>query len=202
MAQPHYFSPDPGASQQERTFEAALQGRAYSVTTTGSVFSAQRLDPGTAVLLREVPAPPQDGVVVDVGCGWGPVTLALAAAAPGAEVLAVDVSERARALTRRNVESAGFTNVTVTDPEGAAQFLAGREVSAIWSNPPVRVGKAALHDLLREWVPRLAPGAEGFFVVSKNLGADSLQRWMVDQGWPTRRLSSTKGFRILVATST
>jgi 16S rRNA G1207 methylase RsmC len=69
----------------------------------------------------------------------------------------------------------------------------------IWSNPPIRIGKEPLHALLLTWLPRLAPGGRAVLVVGKNLGADSLQRWLGEQGYPTTRLASAKGFRVLEA---
>ncbi len=67
--------------------------------------------------------------------------------------------------------------------------------AAIWSNPPIRIGKQALHALLLQWLPRLADGAPALMVVQKNLGSDSLQRWLTEQGWPTERLTSRNAFR-------
>ena len=73
----------------------------------------------------------------------------------------------------------------------------GETFDEIWSNPPIRIGKQPLHDLLLRWFPRLRPGGRAVMVVGKNLGADSLQAWLTDQGWPTTRLASAKGFRVL-----
>ncbi|MGC5626815.1 class I SAM-dependent methyltransferase [Georgenia sp. Z1344] len=198
----HYFAPDPAAPADLREREVVLRGRARTVTTGGSVFSAGGLDKATAILLDEVPDPPTTGTLLDLGCGWGPITLALADASPGADVLAVDVSERALDLTARNAAAAGAPRVAALTPEAALERLgADGRVDAIWSNPPVRVGKQALHDLLDLWLPRLAPGALAHLVVGKNLGADSLHRWLQDErGWAVERVGSSKGFRVLAVT--
>ncbi|MGC5616141.1 class I SAM-dependent methyltransferase [Georgenia sp. Z1491] len=196
----HYFSPDDTAPADLRSRDVTLRGRPHTVTTGGSVFSAGGLDKATAVLLEEVPDPPPAGTLLDLGCGWGPIALALADASPGADVLAVDVNRRALDLTARNAGSAGHGRTLALSPDDALDRLGpdGR-VDAIWSNPPVRVGKQALHDLLDLWLPRLAPGALAHLVVGKNLGADSLHRWLADErGWAVERLGSSKGFRILV----
>jgi len=72
----------------------------------------------------------------------------------------------------------------------------------IWSNPPIRVGKAALHDLLGAWLPRLAPAGEAWLVVQRHLGADSLAVWLADQGWgEVEKVASAKGFRVLRVTA-
>lgn len=193
----HYFSAQPASAAETRTISVDLRGRRVTVTTAGGVFSGDRLDPGTRVLLDAAPDPAPSGTLVDLGCGWGPVTLALAAASPDARVVAVDVNERARELTARNAAALGLGNVVVAGPEEAAGLVADG-VTELWSNPPIRIGKPALHELLRTWLGRLTPDGRAYLVVGKNLGADSLQRWVTDElGLPTERLASSKGFRVL-----
>ena len=68
----------------------------------------------------------------------------------------------------------------------------------IWSNPPIRIGKVPLHTLLLHWLERLQPNGVGRLVVAKNLGADTLQRWLGEQGYDVQRVASAKGFRVLV----
>ncbi|MCM3661810.1 methyltransferase [Georgenia satyanarayanai] len=193
----HYFTAQPASPGETRTIDVVLRGRPVQVRTAPGVFSGDRLDLGTRVLLDAAPDPVPAGTLVDLGCGWGPVTLAMAAASPGARVLAVDVNERARDLTARNAAALGLGNVVVAAPEEAAGLVADG-IDELWSNPPIRIGKEALHELLRTWLGRLAPDGRARLVVSKNLGADSLQRWVeAELGLPTERLSSAKGFRVL-----
>lgn len=193
----HYFSARPAAAAEQRLIDVTLRGRPVPVTTAAGVFSADRLDPGTRVLLDAVADPPPGGTLVDLGCGWGPVAIALAQAAPGASVIAVDVNERARALTAANAARLGLTGVRVVAPQDAGSLVAAG-VDELWSNPPIRIGKAALHELLRTWLGRLSPTGRAQLVVSKNLGADSLQRWIeTELGMPTERTASSKGFRVL-----
>jgi 16S rRNA (guanine1207-N2)-methyltransferase len=193
----HYFSADSPDPLQPREIEVTLRGRRARVMTDRGVFSGDRLDPGTAVLLDAVPDPPPSGTMLDLGCGWGPIALALALAAPGARVLAVDVNPRALALTARNAQALGCAVETHT-PEAVLAVEPDLQLDVIWSNPPIRIGKDALHAMLRTWLPRLAPGGVAHLVVSRNLGADSLQRWIGDDlGLETLRHSSSKGFRVL-----
>jgi 16S rRNA (guanine1207-N2)-methyltransferase len=188
------------APSQPRSIDVVLRGRPVSVTSDRGVFSAERLDPGTAVLLAEVPDPPATGTLLDLGCGWGPITLALALASPQARVLGVDVNPRALALTAQTARSLGADGVEVADPEALLAAEPDLRLDAIWSNPPIRVGKPVLHAMLRAWLPRLAPGAVAHLVVGKNLGADSLQRWIeAELGLPTTRVASARGFRVLAA---
>lgn len=193
----HYFSSDSPGASAPREIDVVLRGRPMRVTTDRGVFSGDRLDPGTAVLLGEVPAPPANGTFLDLGCGWGPIVLSLAAAAPDARVLAVDVNPRALELTARNASAQGLS-VEVFQPAALLAAEPDLTLDLIWSNPPIRVGKEILHEMLRTWLPRLAPDGVAHLVVSKNLGADSLQRWIsTELGQPVERTASSKGFRVL-----
>ncbi|WP_235912241.1 class I SAM-dependent methyltransferase [Ruania zhangjianzhongii] len=198
----HYFTNEPEAASAPRTLTVNLHGRQVDVTTDAGVFSATRLDPGTTVLLSHAGDPPPSGTVLDLGCGWGPISLALAMARPQVRVLAVDVNTRALELTAANAERLGLRNVETFTPETLLAAEPDLVLDAIWSNPPIRVGKAVLHELLRTWLPRLAPGASAQLVVAKNLGADSLQRWITAElALPAERTTSVKGYRILVVTA-
>ena len=192
----HYFDPAPRAGHRAGTVTVPVGGRELTLATDSGVFSADRLDPGTAVLLDLVPPPPAAGDLLDLGCGYGPIALTMAVRAPGATVWAVDVNERARRLCADNAAAAGLSNVRVADP---AEVPAGLRLAAIWSNPPIRVGKAALHTLLRDWLSRLDRGGAAYLVVQKHLGSDSLQRWLTGAGWPTERVGSRQAFRVLRA---
>lgn len=195
MPEDHYFTAAPASDGERRTLRVVLADQEVEVQTAGGVFSPDHVDLGTRVLLRTVPEPPTTGDLVDLGCGWGPVTLTLALRAPGARVWAVDVNERALDLVRRNARRLGLENVTAVAPDDVPEDL--RPV-AIWSNPPIRVGKAALHELLRSWLGRLAADGEAHLVVQRNLGADSLHAWLARElGCPTERVASAKGFRVL-----
>ena len=190
----HYFDEQPGVASDTEVVEVTLPGVAFTMVTDRGVFSHGRLDTGTAVLLREAPAPPADGTFLDLGCGAGPIALTLARRSPGATVWAVDVNERARALTASNASRNGLHNVRVAAPEDVPD---GVRFDLIWSNPPIRIGKAALHELLLEWLGRLEPDGSALLVVQKHLGADSLQRWLTAAGHPTARVASHAGFRLL-----
>jgi 16S rRNA G1207 methylase RsmC len=194
----HYFTASPASPEQQRTMTVRLAGRDVAVRTAAGVFSPDGLDRGTAVLLREVPTPPETGNLLDLGCGWGPVALTLALSSPAADVYAVDVNERSLDLLRTNAASLGLDRVHASQPDGIPDDV---EFAAIWSNPPIRVGKAVLHGMLLRWLPRLAPGGRAYLVVQKNLGSDSLQRWLAEhldpQGYAVSRFASDKGFRVL-----
>lgn len=191
----HYFDANPTSPDRRRDITTRIWGREMTFTTASGVFATDGLDKATAVFLQHS-TPPRGGTILDLGCGWGPIACAIAAEAPDAGVWAIDTNERALDLTRTNAEALGLS-VQVCLPDAVPDDLVFDE---IWSNPPIRIGKAALHDLLLRWLPRLTPDGSAHLVVARNLGADSLQAWLVEQGWPTERTGSVKGFRILKVT--
>ncbi len=194
MSEDHYFTADPSVPFTREPVEATVWGHRLALSSGSGVFARGRLDIGTSVLFRET-EPPAGGHVLDLGCGYGVIGLAVAIASPSAVVTGVDVNERAVLLANENAVRIGVADrFTAMTPDGVDAHATYDE---IWSNPPIRIGKQALHDLLLTWLPRLSPGGRAVMVVGKNLGADSLQAWLTDQGWPTSRLASAKGFRVL-----
>ena len=192
----HYFTADPASPTgpaDRRHVEFSLLERDFRLVAAGGVFSSARLDAGTSVLLHKapLPAPTETGALLDLGCGYGPIAVVLATSAPNATVYAVDVNRRALDLVRAN---AAQMRIIPATPDEVPNDVAFRE---IWSNPPIRIGKAELHALLERWLPRLAPDGVAWLVVARNLGADSLQSWLVERGWPAERYSSQKGYRVL-----
>ena len=197
MAADHYFTAQPSGELVAKPITVALAGRSVELQTAGGVFSPGGVDVGTQVLLSHVPPPPPSGDLLDLGCGWGPIALTLALESPHATVWAVDVNERALELTRRNAAALGLENVRTVTPEAVPDDV---RFMTIWSNPPIRVGKHELHGMLDQWLPRLRESADAWLVVARNLGSDSLQRWMDDRfagELAVSRAATHKGFRVL-----
>ena len=190
----HYFDPEPAVASRPRTVFLHAGDVDIELQADRGVFGSRGVDLGTLQLLREAPAPPQAGDILDLGAGYGPIAIAVARQADKARVWAVDVNERALELTRANAQTARTPNIVAVLPEQVPEDI---RFAAIYSNPPVRVGKGPLHELLQRWLPRLAPGAEAYLVVQRNLGSDSLAAWLGTQGYEVRRLKSKKGYRIL-----
>lgn len=197
----HYFDASPATASAPRRVTLTLPDLRLELATDRGVFATTGVDPGTKYLLLDGPGLPADARrLLDLGCGYGPIAVTLARRAPRSVVWAVDVNERAVALCRENATAAGADNVralVVTPAEPTAGVPDDVSFDAIWSNPPVRIGKEALHRLLATWLPRLCPGGRAVLVVHKHLGADSLARWLDDEGYPTRRLGSRAGYRLL-----
>lgn len=191
----HYFNPSPEVASRPHTVRLRAAGLDLELRSDRGVFGARRVDLGTLTLLKEAPPPPDTGDILDLGAGYGPIAIWLARAAPQARIWAVDVNERALELARVNAEAAGVAaNVTVVAPDDVPADI---RFAAIYSNPPVRVGKAALHGILERWLDRLAPGGAAYLVVQRNLGSDSLAAWLAASGRAVERLKSKKGYRIL-----
>ncbi|MGI5488507.1 class I SAM-dependent methyltransferase [Microtetraspora malaysiensis] len=190
----HYFEERPRTASRPGAVTLLLPDLHLRLETDRGVFSPDRIDAGTRVLLESVPPPPAEGDLLDLGCGYGPIALTMASRAPGATVWAVDVNRRSVELCARNAEAAGLDKVRsvhVDEVPGDVRFR------AIWSNPAIRIGKQALHEMLTRWLDRLTPDGVAYLVVQKHLGSDSLQNWLNEQGWPTTRAASRSAYRIL-----
>jgi len=197
MSSEHYFSAAPGSELKLKQIRVSLAGTQYELTTSNGIFSPDRIDVGTQVLLANTPAVPPGGNLLDLGCGWGPISLSLALESPHATVWAVDVNDRALDLVRRNAASLGLTNINACRPEDVPETI---EFMTIRSNPPIRVGKGELHGMLEFWLPRLERACDAWLVVQRNLGSDSLHRWLeaaLPENFTVLRSATNKGFRVL-----
>jgi 16S rRNA G1207 methylase RsmC len=196
----HYFASSPEGPLVPREITVTLNGNKYSVLTAGGVFSPEHIDQGTQVLLTHLEKANPSGNFLDIGCGWGPIALALALHSPKAKIYAIDVNERSLELTKLNVERLGLTNIVVCKPEEVPSDI---EFDEIWSNPPIRVGKVVLHEILTLWINRLTAGGTARLVVQKNLGSDSLHKWLIQEFNPnfeSTRIDTSKTFRVLKVT--
>lgn len=194
----HYFDDDPTVASDPVTIDVTLPDTAFTLETDRGVFSRGHVDNGTSLLIRSEATLASSGDILDLGCGAGPIALAMARRSPGATVWAVDVNSRARDLCARNAKRNRIANIRVVAPgdvPGDVRF------STIWSNPPIRIGKPALRELLSDWLSRLADAGTATLVVQKHLGADSLQSWLTSEGYPTTRLTSKAGFRLLATSA-
>jgi 16S rRNA (guanine1207-N2)-methyltransferase len=189
-----YFTEQPTAPHRPGIVHLVLPDLHLELATDAGVFSAGRLDPGTRLLLDTAPHPPATGNLLDLGCGYGPLALTLAARAPRARVWAVDTNRRALRLCAGNAAAAGLANVRCLAPDAAD--LPGT-FQLIWSNPPIRIGKLALHAMLASWLGKLAGDGAAYLVVQRNLGSDSLQRWLTEAGWIASRFAARAGYRVL-----
>jgi 16S rRNA (guanine1207-N2)-methyltransferase len=194
MTDGQYFDRHPASPSSPRTVPLVLPDLTLDLQTDRGVFSGDAVDRGTKLLLLEGPPPPAAGNLLDLGCGYGAIAVTLARRSPAATVWAIDINQRALALTAANAANAGTTNVTVSDPDGVPADV---RMDAIYSNPPIRIGKDGLHELLDRWLDRLTEAGRAYLVVHKHLGSDSLARRLAEQGWMVERLGSRMGYRLL-----
>ena len=204
-----YFSAEPSSLDERRTLHVTLRDNDVTVQVSNGVFSASRLDLGTSVLLKHAPELPKSGKFLDIGCGWGPISLAFGLESPEAEVFAIDVNERALELTELNAKNAGLKHIHTSLVDDAlkeennskeSNTLEFNNFDIIWSNPPIRVGKEILHDILLTWIPRLKVGGKAYLVVQKNLGSDSLITWLAEnlgESYSVEKYASSKGYRVI-----
>ena len=190
----HYFANSPDVESAPVEIDVVVPGAGFRLRTDRGVFSHGRLDSGTGLLLRHDHPLPRQGDLLDLGCGAGPIALTMAQRSPGATVWAVDVNDRARQLCRDNAAAADLANIRVVAPDEIPDEIS---FATIWSNPPIRIGKEALHALLQQWLPRLDADGHALLVVQRHLGADSLANWLSTAGFAVTRLASKSGFRLL-----
>ncbi|RRD61781.1 class I SAM-dependent methyltransferase [Leucobacter sp. OH1287] len=193
----HYFSASPSSPSESKRLSVTLGGQAAEVLVAGGVFSGSGVDRGTAVLLKHLPDPPATGDLLDIGCGWGTISLDAALRSRDLRVWGVDVNERALSLTRQNADLLGLNNVTACFADQVPTDLSFAEIR---SNPPIRVGKKVLHELMLTWLPRLSVGGSAFLVVAKKLGAESFERWLAESftdGFQVSRFARDKGFHVI-----
>jgi hypothetical protein len=191
-----YWQRRPAGPERPRVVDLRLGDMSLQLSTAAGVFGASRVDHGTVTLLRHAPTPGPGTAVVDVGAGYGPIAVTLALRQPAAGVWAVDVNERALELVGRNAAASGASNVVVAGPQDVP---VGLRFDGLYSNPPIKIGRDALHQLLLEWLSRLVPGGHAWLVVKQSMGADSLQGWLGERGYPTTRAVSKQGYRLLRA---
>jgi 16S rRNA (guanine1207-N2)-methyltransferase len=200
VTMPHYFDPAPAAPSRPRLVHLGLSDFEADLAVDRGVFSSTGIDPGTLELLRAGSSfpPVASGDVLDLGCGYGAIAVTVAHRNPAATVWAVDINERALQLARTNADTLGLgERIRVSSPDDVPAEVA---FSQIWSNPPIRVGKAALHEMLAAWLPRLAPDGSAWLVVQRHLGADSLAAWLAGTeggGFSVARRASKQGYRLL-----
>lgn len=190
----HYFSTSPVVASDPKTVPMRVGDREVLLETDTGIFSHDRIDPGTQILLKSIPQPPSVGNLLDLGCGYGPIAIHVALSSPASRVYAVDINERALEVTKRNAVATGATNVSRATPAAMDDDVA---FDAIYCNPPIRVGKAVLHEMLERWLQRLTPSGTAYLVVQKHLGADSLADWLREQTYHVERIASKRAYRVL-----
>ncbi|GIN14551.1 methyltransferase [Shouchella clausii] len=177
----HYYTNQPSSPRDEKTWTFTLRGESFSFTTDRGVFSKGEVDFGSRLLIETFAFPELDGDILDVGCGYGPIGLALAKADPSRRVVMVDVNERACQLAEKNAKENGVKNADVRFNErGLAGFEQVARYAAVVTNPPIRAGKNVVYDIYEQAYERLIPEGELWVVIQKKQGAPSTKQKLAE----------------------
>ena len=192
----YYYTSAPTSEHEERHFNHVFAGKVLRFQTDAGVFSKQHIDPGSELLCKALPGD-LSGRVLDMGCGWGAMTILTLAKCPGCEITMADVNERALALAQENVAanrmqakailSDGFANV-----EG--------EFEAVMTNPPIRAGKAVIYKMFEDAKDHLVPGGVLYLVIRKQQGAPSALKFLKELYSKAEVIERDGGYWIIACT--
>jgi len=191
----HYYTNNVDAQSKEQIFEFTLRGHQLKFTTDIGVFSKREVDFGSRLLIETFEEPPVAGDFLDVGCGYGPIGLSIAKSFIGRKVRMIDVNERATALSQKNAQLNGVSNIEVA-VSNVYENVNG-PFAAILSNPPIRAGKQVVHSILEGAKEKLVPGGELWIVIQKKQGAPSAQKKMEEVFGNCEIVAKKKGYFIL-----
>jgi 16S rRNA (guanine1207-N2)-methyltransferase len=190
----HYFTQHPAARGGHHTIETELRGFTLKLATEAGVFSRERVDRGTRLLIKHMEIQPADRVL-DLGCGYGPVGLVAALLAPEGHITLIDINERAVSLARRNLTLNSVSNGEVLQGDGFAP-LAGRTFDVIALNPPIRAGLAAVYRLIEDAPDHLAPGGRFYLVGRTKQGVIRISQKMSEVFGTTEEIAKGGGYRL------
>lgn len=165
----HYYTPKPETPHDVEQIEYSLRGAALRFYTDAGVFSRDKVDFGSHCLLKTLP--PLSGSILDLGCGYGAIGIALAVLNPKSSVWMADINERAVKLARRNIQLNHVKNAKTAVSDGFSSIQGPFE--AIVCNPPIRAGKAVIYPWFEQSIHYLAPGGALYLVIQKKQGAPS-----------------------------
>ena len=190
-----YFTADPTCASSPAPCSFAYRGYGLTFTTDAGVFSRGELDTGTRLLLDALPA--MQGDILDLGCGWGAIGVAIGRAYPACRITMVDVNHRALALCRDNAQHNGVT-AECLESDGMAAVL-DRSFDAIVTNPPIRAGKQVIYQMFADAAEHLKPGGALYLVIRKQQGAESCIKYLKTLFASVEKLDKSGGFWVLKA---
>lgn len=197
----HYYSKSPQSNKVTQAWEFTLRDNLFTFTSSTGVFSKRTVDFGTQLLVEAFVEPGVSGELLDLGCGYGPIGLALARELPKRKVVMVDVNDRAVSLAQKNAQKNAVTNVEIKQSDGF-QNVSGDSFSAVITNPPIRAGKELIYSFFKESVDRLTVGGELWIVIQKKQGAPSTLKYLSTIFGEVDIVDREKGYFIIRAKKT
>ena len=193
----HYYTSRPETAHDEAVFTADLRGMTFKFVTDSAVFSRERVDFGSALLIEAMQIDPAD-IVLDLGCGYGPIGMTAAKLAPEGQVYMVDVNERAAGLARRNLAENGVTNAEVRTGDGL-EPVKGLTFTKVLTNPPIRAGKQTIYRMIDEAYQALVPGGAIYVVIQTKQGAPSMKTKLTEVFGDVEDVERQAGYHVFRA---
>lgn len=194
----HYFSKKPQSEEVSKTDNYTLRNHRFTFTSGAGVFSKRGIDFGSKLLIESFEAPEVEGDIMDLGCGYGPIGIALAYHYRERQFIMVDINERAISLAEKNAQQNDVSNVDIRQSDGFLN-VSEKNFAAIVTNPPIRAGKKVIYPLFEESKNHLVHGGELWIVVQKKQGAPSIRRFLSSIFDAVEIVSHKKGYFILRA---
>lgn len=195
----HYYSQKPQVESKPRKWQFSLLGHSFTFETDAGVFSKSEVDFGSRVLIESFVMPEIDGIILDIGCGYGPIGLSMAKQFPNRTVYMVDVNERAIQLAKKNAEINGIQNVRILKSDGVSNVEEGLQVAAVLTNPPIRAGKDIVFKIYDDAYDVLKSGGELWVVIQKKQGAPSTVKRLEEIFKSVEIVEKEKGYWIIKA---
>lgn len=193
----HYYSQRPKAAHRRREIQLDVHGIRLSLVSDAGVFSRDAIDPGTKLLLASV-QPPVGGLILDVGCGYGPIGLYYAARCKECTVHLSDVNKRAVDLADENARRNGLLNTVIHWGSGL-ETVAGLSFDLIVTNPPIRAGRKVVLEIFKSAHDRLVSGGRFAFVARTQQGAKTLARELDRTFGNVEDVARAGGYRVYEA---
>lgn len=194
----HYYSKNPQTKSNPREWTDVLLGEKFRFQTDTGVFSKSEVDFGSRLLIETFEEADVDGPILDVGCGYGPIGMAIAKKNPQKQVHMIDVNTRAIELAKKNVEKNDVSNVEIYESDGLSAVEL-TDFSAILTNPPIRAGKETIFRFYEEAAVKLVAGGSLWVVIQKKQGAPSTQVKLEELFGEVRVVDKKKGYFIFEA---
>ena len=189
----HYYSENPNIAHDEKQVIYEVMGNEFRCITDAGVFSRDGLDMGTRIMLEAMPE--MRGRVLDLGCGWGPVGLAVGKKYPDTEIVMTDINLRAVETAEKNLKANGVKNAKAIQGDGYENVEC--KFDFILLNPPIRTGKNVIYGMFSDARNYLSESGALYIVIRKQQGAESAEKYLNTIFDDVERISREKGYWVI-----